>query len=57
MIMTDAILARSILRVEGQGDVFETRRWIPASDSSEEEIIEDDTTDSSDDTDWMAIGT
>ncbi|TEB30669.1 WD40 repeat-like protein [Coprinellus micaceus] len=47
-----------ILRVGGQGDVFQTRRWIPASDSSEEEILEDDTTDSSDDdTDWMAIGT
>lgn len=44
---------RSILRTEGVTDVFQTRRWFPASESSEEEMLEDDT-DSSTDDDWMA---
>ncbi|KAJ3534353.1 hypothetical protein NMY22_g6964 [Coprinellus aureogranulatus] len=37
-----------ILRTEGQADVFETRRWIPASDSSDEGML-DSSSDSSDD--------
>ncbi|KAF5340637.1 hypothetical protein D9611_007483 [Ephemerocybe angulata] len=42
-----------ILRVEGRGDIFKSNRWIPTSDSSEEdnEDYEDGTTDSSENDD------